>query len=95
MTQIIFSDETSRGWMPPTIAAPFIRIFPIAINLLPSVFGLQYLGFTGGNPHTAAGGVGVAGSNPVVPTNFFPQNFGNFRLQPAERARLRFSLSYS
>ncbi|MEJ7599463.1 MAG: CPBP family intramembrane glutamic endopeptidase [Kofleriaceae bacterium] len=46
MTQIIFSDETSKGWIPPSIAAPFICIFIVAISSLPFDFGLQYLGLT-------------------------------------------------
>ena len=46
MTQIIFSDETPKGWIPPSIAAPFVCIFLVAISSLPFDFGLEYLGFT-------------------------------------------------
>lgn len=46
MTQISFSDETPKGWIPPSIAAPFICIFIVAISMLPGDFGLEYLGFT-------------------------------------------------
>ncbi len=46
MTQIIFSDETAKGWIPPSFAAPFICIFLVAISMLPSDFGLRDLGFT-------------------------------------------------
>jgi uncharacterized protein len=46
MTQIIFSDETPRGWIPPSIAAPFICIFLVAISMLPGDLGLTYLGLT-------------------------------------------------
>lgn len=46
MTQIIFSDETPRGWIPPSIAAPFICIFLLVISMLPGDLGLAYLGFT-------------------------------------------------
>ncbi len=46
MTQISFSDETPKGWIPPSIAAPFICIFLVAISMLPGDLGLSYLGFT-------------------------------------------------
>ncbi len=46
MTQIIFSDEAPKGWLPPSIAAPFICIFLFAISMTPSDLGLEYLGFT-------------------------------------------------
>lgn len=46
MTQMIFSDETPKGWIPPSIAAPFICIFLVAISMLPGDLGLTYLGFT-------------------------------------------------
>jgi hypothetical protein len=46
MTQMIFSDETPKGWMPPSIAAPFICIFLLVISMLPGDLGLAYLGFT-------------------------------------------------
>ncbi|MCC6241672.1 MAG: CPBP family intramembrane metalloprotease [Gemmatimonadaceae bacterium] len=44
MTQIIFSDETPKGWIPPSIAAPFICIFLVAAGSLPFDFGFEYLG---------------------------------------------------
>jgi uncharacterized protein len=44
MTQIIFSEETPKGWLPPSIAAPFICIFLVAISSLPFDFGFEYLG---------------------------------------------------
>lgn len=46
MTNIIFSDETPKGWIPPSIAAPFICIFLVVISMLPGDLGLSYLGFT-------------------------------------------------
>lgn len=46
MTQTIFSDETPKGWIPPSIAAPFICIFLVAISMTPGDFGLTYLGLT-------------------------------------------------
>lgn len=46
MTQMIFSEEPARGWIPPAIAAPFICIFLVAISLLPSDFGLEAAGLT-------------------------------------------------
>ena len=46
MTQIIFSDETPKGWIPPSIAAPFICIFLLVISMLPGDVGLQNLGLT-------------------------------------------------
>ena len=46
MTQIIFSDETPKGWIPPSIAAPFICIFLVAISMTPGDLGLSYFGFT-------------------------------------------------
>ena len=44
MTQTIFSEETPKGWLPPSIAAPFICIFLVAIGSLPFDFGFEYLG---------------------------------------------------
>ncbi|MGC1467993.1 MAG: hypothetical protein WA793_01300, partial [Sphingorhabdus sp.] len=44
MTQIIFSDETPKGWIPPSIAAPFICIFLFAISMTPGDLGLEHLG---------------------------------------------------
>ena len=44
MTQIIFSDETPKGWLPPAIAAPFICVFLVAVGSLPFDFGFEYLG---------------------------------------------------
>jgi uncharacterized protein len=46
MTQIIFSDETPKGWIPPSLAAPIICIFLLVISMLPGDLGLQNLGFT-------------------------------------------------
>ncbi|WP_439567989.1 lysostaphin resistance A-like protein [Sphingopyxis sp.] len=46
MTQMIFSDEPAKGWIPPSIAAPFICIFLLVISMLPGDLGLAYLGFT-------------------------------------------------
>lgn len=46
MTQIIFSDETPKGWIPPSIAAPFICICLLVISMLPGDLTLSYLGFT-------------------------------------------------
>lgn len=44
MTQIIFSDETPKGWLPPGVAAPFICIFLVVVGSLPFDFGFEYLG---------------------------------------------------
>ena len=46
MTQMIFSDETPKGWLPPGIAAPFICIVLVVISMLPGDLGLEYLGLT-------------------------------------------------
>jgi uncharacterized protein len=46
MTHIIFSDETPKGWIPPSIAAPFICIFLFAISMTPGDLGLEHLGLT-------------------------------------------------
>jgi membrane protease YdiL (CAAX protease family) len=46
MTQMIFSDEAPKGWIPPSIAAPFICIFLVATSMLPGDLGLAYLGLT-------------------------------------------------
>jgi membrane protease YdiL (CAAX protease family) len=46
MTQMIFSEETPKGWIPPGIAAPFICIFLVATSMLPGDLGLSYLGLT-------------------------------------------------
>jgi len=46
MTQMIFSDEPAKGWIPPSIAAPFICIFLVAISLLPFDFLFESLGLT-------------------------------------------------
>jgi uncharacterized protein len=46
MTQMIFSDEPAKGWLPPSIAAPFICIFLLVISMLPGDLGLSYLGLT-------------------------------------------------
>ena len=46
MTQMIFSDEPARGWIAPSIAAPFICIFILVISMLPGDLGLSYFGFT-------------------------------------------------
>ena len=46
MTQIIFSDETPKGWIPPSIAAPFICILLFAVSMTPGDLGLEYLGLT-------------------------------------------------
>ena len=46
MTQMIFSDETPKGWIPPSIAAPFICVFIVATSMLPGDLSLSYLGLT-------------------------------------------------
>lgn len=43
---MIFSDETPKGWLPPSIAAPFICIFLFAISMTPGDLGLEHLGLT-------------------------------------------------
>lgn len=49
MTQQLFSDEPAKGWIPPSIAAPFICIFLFAISMLPFDFWMEYLGLTDAN----------------------------------------------
>lgn len=44
MSQISFSDEAPKGWIPPSIAAPFICILLVAVGSLPFDFGFEYLG---------------------------------------------------
>lgn len=46
MTQQLFSDEPAKGWIPPSIAAPFICIFLFAISMLPFDFVMEYLRLT-------------------------------------------------
>jgi uncharacterized protein len=46
MKQMIFSDETAKGWIPPSIVAPIICIFILVVSMLPGDLGLAYLGFT-------------------------------------------------
>lgn len=46
MTQTIFSDETAKGWIPPSIVAPFICILLVVLSMLPGDLGLEYLGLT-------------------------------------------------
>lgn len=46
MTQTIFSDEPAKGWIPPSIVAPFICIFLLVISMLPGDLTLSYLGLT-------------------------------------------------
>ena len=46
MTQMIFSDETPKGWIPPGIAAPFICILLVATSMLPGDLGLSHLRLT-------------------------------------------------
>ena len=46
MPQMIFSDEPAKGWIAPSIAAPFICIFLLVISMLPGDLGLAYLGLT-------------------------------------------------
>lgn len=50
---MIFSDETAKGWIAPSIAAPFICIFILVISMLPGDLSLSYFGFTEpmGAPH--------------------------------------------
>jgi membrane protease YdiL (CAAX protease family) len=57
MTQQLFSDEPAKGWIPPSIAAPFICIFLFAISMLPFDFWMEYLGLTdaNGSPRGALG----------------------------------------
>ncbi len=46
MTQMIFSDEPAKGWIPPSIAAPFICIFLVAASMTPGDIVLSNFGFT-------------------------------------------------
>lgn len=57
MTQMIFSDEPAKGWIAPSIAAPFICIFMLIISMLPGDLSLANLGFTDarGEPQSPVG----------------------------------------
>ena len=46
MTQMIFSGEPAKGWIPPSILAPVICIFLLVVSMLPGDLGLTYFGFT-------------------------------------------------
>ena len=46
MTQMIFSDEPAKGWIPPSILAPFICIFLLVISMLPGDLSLSHFRFT-------------------------------------------------
>lgn len=46
MTQIIYSDEAHKGWIPPSIAAPFICTVLVATSMLPGDSALEHLGMT-------------------------------------------------
>jgi membrane protease YdiL (CAAX protease family) len=46
MTQMIFSDEPAKGWIAPSLTAPFICIFLLIVSMLPGDLTLTYLGFT-------------------------------------------------
>ena len=46
MSQMIFSDELHRGWIPPAIAAPFICIVILVVSMLPGDLWLAHFGFT-------------------------------------------------
>lgn len=57
MTQMIFSDEPAKGWIAPSIAAPFICILILIISMLPGDLSLANLGFTDarGEPQSPVG----------------------------------------
>lgn len=46
MTQMIFTDEPARGWLVPSLAAPFLCVFILVVSMLPGDLGLAYFGFT-------------------------------------------------
>ena len=46
MTQMIYSDEPAKGWIAPSIVAPFICIVLLIVSMLPGDLGLSYFGFT-------------------------------------------------
>ena len=46
MTQMIFTDEPAKGWIAPSIAAPFLCVLVLVTSMLPGDLGLAYLGFT-------------------------------------------------
>ena len=46
MTQMIFSDEPAKGWIVPSLAAPFLCVFILIISMLPGDLSLSNLGFT-------------------------------------------------
>lgn len=46
MTRMIFTDETAKGWIPPSIAAPFICILLVVISMLPGDIALEHFGLT-------------------------------------------------
>lgn len=44
MTHVVFSEETPSGWLPPSIAAPFICILLVVVGSLPVDYALEYAG---------------------------------------------------
>lgn len=46
MTQMIFSHEPARGWIAPSLAAPFLCVFILVVSMLPGDLALSHFGFT-------------------------------------------------
>ena len=46
MTHMIFSDEPAKGWIVPSLAAPFLCVFILIVSMLPGDLSLGYFGFT-------------------------------------------------
>lgn len=46
MTQPIFSDEPAKGWIAPSLAAPFLCVFILIVSMLPGDLTLASLGLT-------------------------------------------------
>ncbi|MFN5086049.1 MAG: lysostaphin resistance A-like protein [Novosphingobium sp.] len=57
MTQMIFSDEPAKGWIVPSLAAPFLCVFILIISMLPGDLSLLNLGITDvkGEPQSPLG----------------------------------------
>lgn len=54
---MIFSDEPAKGWIVPSLAAPFLCVFILIISMLPGDLSLVNLGFTDvkGEPQSPLG----------------------------------------
>ncbi|HEX4847342.1 MAG TPA: CPBP family intramembrane glutamic endopeptidase [Novosphingobium sp.] len=57
MTQLIFSNEPAKGWIVPSLAAPFLCVFILIVSMLPGDLTLANLGLTDerGEPQSPVG----------------------------------------